>query len=165
MFSLAKPVKEHMTLKCTALSSALALFVAAAPAIAQQPKPTKASEVTLIGCVVTQNDYRTTTDGERGGPLNSGLGTGNEFVLVKATPAQPAKPDHAAGTVGTSGTSGDYSLTGKLESELGHQVGRLVEVVGIVDDIKAHTSAKDARNLPRLTITLWHPVGDYCPRP
>lgn len=156
-------------------------------------------QVTLVGCVELEKDYRARIDAGRGGVLGTGIGAGNEFVLTNARPAVAGAQSTAAGSSGsragapagttggradapvgatgsdrsvaaskaggsaTGGLSGDYSLTGKLEGELVRQVGRMVEVIGTVEDIESHDSADDARDLPELTVETWHTRNDFCP--
>jgi hypothetical protein len=133
---------------------------------AQSPKPkTSTGEVTLIGCVEPEKDYRNRLNAAKGGPLASGAGQSNEFVLSSARPG-PANGEKltAKEAVATAGQRGDYLLTGKTETELKQAINREIEVVGIVQPFKANESAKEARDrLPRLAISSWHPVGDFCP--
>src|SRR5688572_7669365 len=96
-------------------ASAAAVLVVSTAAFAQAPQSaspssqagqqttTQASRqpetpVTLVGCVMREPDYRKSTDSGRGGPLATGLGSGNEFVLVNAmkTTAGSAAPSSAA---------------------------------------------------------------------
>lgn len=155
-----------------ALATALTLLLPLA-ATAQTPTPqtapaVAANEVTVIGCLQREADFRAVNNAGRGGVLGSGIGVNDEYVLTDARPADTnrnsrMRPRAAAssesGTVGTSGSGAvHYSLTGKLEDNLLRDVGRLVEVVGTVEQ------PADSANLPRLTINVWHPVGDFCPR-
>ena len=133
----------------------------------QSPTPTAQSPktITLIGCVEPEKDYRARLQAKNGGPLASGIGQSNEFVLSASTSA-PANGSNKtpAEAVATAGLSGDYLLTGKPENELSKYVNRQVEVIGVVEDFRANKNAKEDRDrLPRLTIARWHPVGDYCP--
>jgi hypothetical protein len=139
-----------------------ALLLGAAPAFGQSKSNGKtAGDVTLIGCVELEKDYRARMDAKKGGPAASGAGQGNEFVLVSAKPEQAQTRREA---VATAGQSGDYMLTGKTERELKSAVGRQIEVVGTVAPFEVHESAKDSRDrLPQLVISTWHPVNDYCP--
>jgi hypothetical protein len=145
---------------------ATAITVAALPAHAQTRKsPTSTDQVDLIGCVQLEKDYRADLDAKRGGPLASGAGQGNEYVLVKAKPTSKTsealtKPE----AVATAGEQGDYLLTGNEESELARALNRQIEVVGHVEPFRANRDAKEDRDrLPRLTISSWHPVQDFCP--
>jgi hypothetical protein len=133
------------------LGAYLAFAVIGLPAAAQA-QATQGSEVTVIGCVEMERDYRARKESGRGGVLGSGVGVGNEFVLSNAKPVQ-GRNRQAVGTSGAPGT--DYELTGKLERDFLRHVGRQVEVIGTID--------KGPNNLERITVTLWHPVGDYCP--
>jgi len=122
-------------------------------------------EITLIGCVEQEKDYRARLDAKKGGPLASGAGQQNEFVLSSSTSAPANGSDKTPKeAVATAGLSGDYLLGGKPESELSKYVNRQVEVIGVVEEFRANKNAKEDRDrLPRLTISRWHPVGDYCP--
>src|SRR5689334_25321666 len=117
-----------------AISGALALSLAwLTPGYAQQtPKTSKAAEVTVIGCVQLESDYRKAHNEAKGGVLNSGVGVANEFVLVDAMPA----PKSGAKTpVGTSGKGAiTYALTGPLEKDLERSIARQVEVVGHIEN-------------------------------
>jgi hypothetical protein len=129
----------------------------------------KANEVTVIGCLQRETDFRAINNSGRGGVLGSGVGVNDEYVLADARPADTnrnsrmrprAAAPSAPGAVGTSGTSDSarhYSLTGNLEDNLLRDVGRLVEIVGTVEE------STESERLPRLTISVWHPVGDFCP--
>jgi hypothetical protein len=111
---------------------------------AQEPaKPAEApkdaqSQMTLVGCVQREAEYRQAKAVGRGGAAGTGAGVGNEFVLVAASrstsgapPANPATPE----AVGTSGSAGDaYELTGSSEGQLEQYVGRRVEIVGTVKE-------------------------------
>jgi hypothetical protein len=142
-------------------AAALAIAAIIAPLTAQS-QTAKPAEITLVGCVELEKDYRARMDAGKGGVLGSGVGAANEFIL---TGAKPAKTDaRGQRAVGTGGTMGDYALTGKMESELTRQINRQVEIVGVIETIDAHRSAEDAKTLPRLTISTWHPVADFCPR-
>jgi hypothetical protein len=131
---------------------------------ATKPK-TKGNEITVIGCVEPETDYRARLDAKKGGPLASGVGQSNEFVLSSSKPA-PANGSTRTReeAVATAGLSGDYLLTGKPENELAKAINREVEVVGVVEEFRANKNAKEDRDrLPRLVISTWHPVGDFCP--
>ena len=148
-------------------ASVLALLLPVAAAAQEAPAPAaKANEVTVIGCLQREADFRAINNSGRGGVLGSGVGVSDEYVLSDARPADtnrnsrmrpraaaPAEPE----AVGTSGATRHYSLTGALEDNLLRDVGRLVEIVGTVEE------PAERDRLPRLTISVWHPVGDFCP--
>jgi hypothetical protein len=136
----------------TLATVALAVW-ASVPTLAQAPAATRQGEVTLIGCVELERDYRARKESGRGGVLGSGVGVGNEFVLSMAKPAASGGRRGAGGTSGGPGT--DYELSGKLEKDFLRYVGRQVEVIGTVE--------KGDGPMERIAVSLWHPVGDYCP--
>lgn len=139
-------------------------------------------EVTLVGCVEFESDYRKRMDAGRGGALGTGIGQSDEFVLTMAT-RQPAgsaqrtaegssqvassgKPEAGGAAVGTAGSSQAYTITGDAEEQLKRAVGQQIEIVGRLDDAADGASgAKNPDNLPQVTITAWHPVSDFCPAP
>ena len=141
-----------------------------------QPVATNAAgkEVTLVGCIEFEQDYRNRMAAGRGGVLGSGVGASDEFVLTNVRPA--------AAEVGTSGRRGGgagantgttpgagggvYTLTGPQEKNLKRDVGRQLEIVGTIENAgKTSTGADltDISDLPRVLIATWHPVGDFCP--
>ena len=139
-----------MTKRIAAFAAGVALAVAYLPAAAQAPPAgAKPAEITLVGCVEMEKDYRARKDAGRGGVLGSGVGVGNEFVLTNARPA-PGRRGAAA-----AGAATDYEVTGRLERDFLRHVGRQVEVVGTIE--------KNADGLDRIDVALWHPVSDYCP--
>lgn len=152
----------------------------AAYAQATQSKQDSASapQVTLLGCVELEGDYRKRMSAGRGGALGTGVGAADEFVLTNVRPPAPAvgtsgstrEPDAAAAEsaqtrVQTGG--GVYTLTGPHEQELKRSIGRQIEVIGTIENAgEADTGANlaDISDLPRVNIDTWHPVADFCPR-
>jgi hypothetical protein len=126
---------------------------ASVSALAQAPAATRQGEVTLIGCVELERDYRARKESGRGGLLGSGVGVGNEFVLTMAKPLPAGGRRGQA--AGASGAGTDYQLDGKLEKDFLRYVGRQVEVIGTLE--------KGDGAMERIAVSLWHPVGDYCP--
>jgi hypothetical protein len=132
---------------------------AQAPGAAGKPAaPPAANEVSLIGCVEFESDYRKRMAAGRGGTLGSGVGASDEFVLTNVRPSESkSKPGPGGGV---------YTLTGAQEKNLKRDVGRQVEVVGKIENAgKSSTGASitDISDLPRIAITTWHPVNDFCP--
>jgi hypothetical protein len=126
-------------------------------ASAQAPAST-AKEVTLVGCVEFESDYRKRMAAGRGGTLGSGVGASDEFVLTNVRPAESKTKAGAGGGV--------YTLTGPMEKNLKRDVGRQVTIVGTIENAgKPSTGASvtDISDLPRIAISTWHPVGDFCP--
>ena len=78
-----------------------------------------------------ESDYRSARDAGEGGVAGTGMGVGNEFVLVDAE-TKPASGEAAeAGATGTSGSamaSKAYELTGPNEGQASQYVGRRVEI-------------------------------------
>ena len=98
-------------------------------------------EVTLIGCVMREVDYRDMYGPGLSGPRGAGLGGRNEYMLVDARETAPAAADIAEtpGTCppapGTFPTA--YELTGSREEEAGAFVGRRVQLTGIQKEADA----------------------------
>jgi hypothetical protein len=85
--------------------------------------------ITLVGCIQRESEYRRQQDAGRGGVLATGLGLGNEYILINASRVE------AAGTPAAdcSMASGEaYELSGKAERELEPFVGRMVEISGML---------------------------------
>jgi hypothetical protein len=161
------------------LSGAAASAQDRAPAGDQKPAVQIDNEVTVTGCLMRESDYRAMHDAGRGGVLGSGVGVGDEFVLVNARPTRntpegrrggrrgdtvTGRPMEAVGTAGGPGGR-SYTLTGDAEKNLVSDIGRMVQVVGKVD-VAGRATGGDVvavEDLPRLTISVWHPVGDFCP--
>lgn len=149
---------------------AVALTVAAGIGIAAQAKPEKPNErnviVSVVGCVEREADYRKRISDGKGGTLGSGAGAANEFVLTfaKSVPTSGVHTERTHTPVGTSGLEEVYSITGNLEDELKREVGRQVEVTGYVEVDKSYGTLQ-VKDLPRMNISQWHRVGDFCPRP
>jgi hypothetical protein len=129
-----------------------------------------AEHVTLIGCVEFEQDYRKRMAAGRGGVLGSGVGANDEFVLTNVRPAAAevgkTGSTGARGSVKPGGGGGVYTLTGVQEKDLKRDVGRQVEIVGVIENAgKPSTGAEltDISDLPRIAISTWHPVGDFCP--
>jgi hypothetical protein len=96
-----------------------------------------AGEITLIGCIQREADYRRQHDSGRGGVAGTGLGRGNEYILTSAMRmGSAADSDMDCGTIGaTSGAPGEaYELTGESEPKLEPYVGRKVAVTGMLKD-------------------------------
>jgi hypothetical protein len=102
------------------------------PAQAAEPQKAPEQQVTIAGCVQREADFRRARDAGKGGVAGTGVGAGNEYVLVNAsikTAAPDAPAEAPAGTTGTMpGTA--YELTGKNEDQAGRHVGKRVEIVG-----------------------------------
>jgi hypothetical protein len=143
---------------------------AGSPTMTQRPvgdRTQTQQQVTLVGCIQREAEFRQAAGGGRGGAMGSGIGVGNEFVLTSAKASTEAgaqsatasgTPATASGTsetptatAGTSGTTSStttissggiaYSLTGDRESELEKHAGQRVEIVGTLEGGSADTAA------------------------
>ena len=134
---------------------------------------TAANEVTIIGCVEFEQDYRKRMAAGRGGVAGTGVGANDEFVITNARPASAGVGTTGSAarggtnmTTGVGAGGGVYTVTGPQEKNLKRDVGRQVEVVGVIENAgKPSTGAelKDISDLPRIAISTWHPVNDFCP--
>jgi hypothetical protein len=110
----------------------------APPATAQAPaqQPTEkapAQEVTIVGCVQREEDYRKAHNLGKGGAAGTGVGAADEFVLVNASIAGAAPPAAPTGTAGTAGGAAEgtaFELSGDKEDEVKAFVGKRVEIMG-----------------------------------
>ena len=111
--------------------------------LAAQTTPTRTSSdqaavaggtVTLVGCLQREADYRRAQDAGRGGVAMTGVGQGNEYVLIQTEGAggpgaldanQNADCKSSTAFAGTA-----YELTGTRERELAQMVGRRIEITG-----------------------------------
>jgi len=84
---------------------------------------TNGMAITMVGCLERETDYRTRMDAGKGGKLGTGLGLGNEFVLV-------------TGALCSSGNGEAFELTGNREKELEPFVGFTVEITGQLKQAK-----------------------------
>ena len=113
-----------------------------APAQAPAAKPAEQSrvaagdQVTLIGCIQKESDYRDKMDAGKGGVAGTGVGAGNEFVLINASmagaAAKPGAADTPTGTSGTTEAAAAYQLTGSGEGQAEKFAGRRVEISGML---------------------------------
>jgi hypothetical protein len=100
------------------------------------------SPITLVGCVMRETDYRKANNSGKGGPLGTGVGRGDEYVLVNAEKvASGSTPAATAGECGTSAAGEAYELGGSQEKQLSKYVGRRVEIDGILKAAKTTTGA------------------------
>jgi len=107
---------------------------------AEQQKPAEAAaqDVMIAGCVQSEAEYRRAQDAGKGGVAGTGVGAGNEFVLINASMAGGAasadasgsKAGQPTGTAGVSAAMSAYELTGANEGQLAKHVGKRVEITG-----------------------------------
>lgn len=102
------------------------------PAQAAEPQKAPEQQVTVVGCVQREADFRRAMDAGKGGVAGTGVGVGNEYVLVNAAVKAEAPGAPAEAPAGTTGTTpgAAFELTGKNEEQAGPHVGKRVEIVG-----------------------------------
>ena len=121
---------------CVAVAFAWSVMASAqagqppAPSAAADSQKAPAQQVTIIGCVQKEADYRKAKDMGRGGAVGTGVGAGNEFVLINAATAPAGSTGTAFGTSGTASGTEAYELTGTNEGKAEPFVGKRVEIVG-----------------------------------
>ena len=113
---------------------------------------------TLVGCVEREVDYRKRVNDGKGGVLGTGAGVDNEYVLTDVRTPEGVATN---AEVGTSGIAAVYGVTGRLEQELKPSVGRMVQVLGFIENPGA--AGSDVSDLPRIDVNVWHPINDPCP--
>lgn len=102
----------------------------------------EATPITLVGCIQREADYRRQHDAGRGGVLATGIGRGNEYVLINASRVDSAGSSSPAAVDCATASTGDaYELTGKSERELEPFVGRLVEITGMRKEADIESAA------------------------
>jgi hypothetical protein len=112
----------------------LTLFMSATTTAQGQAAPTTAApqeqQVTIVGCVVREADYRKAADAGKGGVAGTGVGAGNEYVLTNASMSTGASGS-PVGTAGTAPTAA-YELTGSNEAQAKEFIGKRVEISGML---------------------------------
>jgi hypothetical protein len=90
---------------------------------------TQAETITVVGCLQEESAYRRQNDSGRGGVAGTGLGRGNEYVLINASRAGTGAPSSSLDCAST-GTGEAYELTGTREKDLESFIGRAVQITG-----------------------------------
>ena len=114
-------------------TAALTIAFPVAHAIAERED---AREITLVGCVMYESEFRDLYGPGRSGPKGPGIGLRDEYVLVDAheltSGAQLTTQDLApCPTAPGVSPANAYELTGSSEKEAAAYVGRRVQVSGI----------------------------------
>ena len=126
---------------CGTSAAAVLTVTMAAFAQTSQPTPSSAqaksdsqsgSPITLVGCIQRESDYRRANDSGRGGVAATGVGLGNEFVLVNASAAGTGSTTNATADCSAATGGEAYELTGKGEGDLEQYVGKRVELSGML---------------------------------
>lgn len=121
-----------MNIRHVVTASAAALLSVVAPA----HTPAQESEerqVTLVGCIQRESEFRRMHGPGASGPLGPGIGGRDEFVLTDAREATPGGTlaSEAELACAMTGTGNAYEITGKREEELERFLGRRVELTGM----------------------------------
>src|SRR5262245_4956314 len=95
-----------------------------------QDRESPATHVTLIGCVQKESDYRREHNLRRGGRLQTGLGAGDEYMLINATRVSPGSPASSSADCTSAGSGEAFEITGGQEEKFKAFVGKRVEVSG-----------------------------------
>ena len=124
-----KPVYLCGVCAASILALNMAVFAQATPqqGASSQQQVAGDQKVTVTGCVQTEADYRRARDAGRGGAAGTGVGAGNEVVLINASISPAAGTP--TGTTGAAGTMA-YELTGANEGQAFKLVGKRVEISG-----------------------------------
>ena len=109
-----------------------AVVMSSAAAFAQSSR-SPATPVTLTGCIQKETDYRKTHDLGKGGTLQTGAGSGDEYVLINASKGSVAAADIDCSFQGSTEA---YELTGKREHDLKPYVGKVVQISGTIKEAK-----------------------------
>jgi hypothetical protein len=105
-----------------------------------QERTASEQQVTVTGCIQSEADYRKAHDQGKGGAVGTGVGVGNEFVLINASMGSGSA---ATGTTGTAkSTATAYELSGSKEGDAAQFVGKRVEIVGKLKAAEVSASGK-----------------------
>ena len=116
----------------------------------------EAQSITVTGCIQREADYRRSAGAGRGGAVGTGVGTGNEFVLINAmmgtaagaTGTSGAGAATATGTTGAAASGSAYELTGPQEGKAEGYVGKRVEITGTLKAAASGSPGGPTANVP-----------------
>jgi hypothetical protein len=95
----------------------------------------------MVGCIQSEADFRKARNLGRGGTAGTGVGVGNEFVLIDAKMASAGAPPAAGAATGTTGAAAQpYKLTGANEGKASQFAGKRVEITGTLNAETAGTA-------------------------
>jgi hypothetical protein len=98
--------------------------------------------VTVSGCIQGEADYRKAHNLARGGALGTGVGAGNEFVLIDVRMASATTAPAAGAPTGTTGAAAQaYEITGTNEGKAAQFAGKRVEITGMLKPAEAAGTA------------------------
>ena len=110
------------------------------------PAPRQTGQtVVVLGCIQSEADFRKARNLGRGGSAGTGVGVGNEFVLIDPKIASAGGPPRAGTTTGTTGAPAQpYKLTGANEGKVSKFVGKRVEITGTLKPVAPTAAAAPA---------------------
>jgi hypothetical protein len=146
---------------------------------ASQKAESASQTVTMVGCIQGEADYRKAGNLGRGGTAGTGVGVGNELVLIDAKITSAGAPPAADAATGTTGAAArDYKLTGANEGKAVQFRGRRVEIIGTIKAAPASPSsarratddapqidvfAGEDLRIPELEVTSVRATAGTCP--
>lgn len=90
--------------------------------------------VVVVGCIQSEADFRKARNLGRGGTAGTGVGVGNEFILIDTKMASAGAPPAAGTETGTTGAATQpFKLTGTNEGKASQFVGKRVEITGTLN--------------------------------
>ena len=90
-----------------------------------------AQTVVVVGCIQSEADFRKARNLGRGGTAGTGVGVGNEFILIDTKMASAGAPPAAGTETGTTGAATQpFKLTGTNEGKASQFAGKRVEITG-----------------------------------
>ncbi|HVG56129.1 MAG TPA: hypothetical protein VM846_16935 [Vicinamibacterales bacterium] len=128
-------------LACSIGMAAFAHWTLQAQAANTSAQKVAPEQVTVSGCIQRETDYRRARDAGRGGVAGTGLGAGNEFVLMN-TAMIPASAPAGGAAAGTSGAGMAYELTGANEKQASQFIGQRVEISGTLKAAEVTASGR-----------------------
>lgn len=146
---------------------------------ASQKAESAPQTVKMVGCIQGEADYRKAGNLGRGGTAGTGVGVGNELILIDATITSAGAPPPAGAATGTTGAAArDYKLTGANEGKAVQFRGKHVEIIGTIKPAPASSSsarrttdgapqidvfAGEDLRLPELEVTSVRATAGTCP--
>ena len=134
-------------MKAVVMAVGMALGVAAYAAPAQEPVLNQ-SEVTLVGCIKREAAFRTQM--------------GEQPVGISQTQIVLTAAKGATGSTTPAGAYGSFTLTGRLEPQLIAEIGRSVQITGIIEDEATHDKLMTRKTLRPLFVKVWQPAAGTC---
>jgi hypothetical protein len=119
----------------------------------ERPAATE-QQITLVGCVQREAEFRQAAGSGRGGVLGSGVGVGNEFVLINVTPGPSAEQTAMSGPSGatagpvTSGTGTTATGTATTPTGVGTTGSTATGAAGTAGTATPPTTSRPAASAP-----------------